>query len=290
MSIVINSNWDAELYKREREEARQHINSNWDAKVFYETYGGHGESGNWGSPQWVAKQSSTGATYYQYNPVLREWKKFSATSFSTSGFKSSATLSAGDLSFSADSAGAVSQAGVVNSQKDANTSSKTAAEKEFIEIEFNTLVGEIHLIPTKSNMRIKTNSTVQLNGVGKYLSGLYFVSEVKRTLSCDSGYSLSIGVYKNGFGKSLKDSSNIIVSDRPNQVDITDNIVQNHIKVGDKVRIVGEAVYSNAHEGVTVPDWVKEQVLTVDAISEDGLRARLDPIFTWTYIKFLQLA
>lgn len=291
MAIVINSNWDAEVYKREREEARRHINSNWDAKVFYETYGGNGQSGNWGSPQWAAKRNSYGGTYYQYSPVAREWKAFSASSFSTSGFKSSAIQSAGDLSFSADSLGAISQAGVVNSDKDAKTDSKTGAEKEFIETEFNTLTGDMSLIPTKDNMKIKTNTTIRLNGVGKYLSGLYFVSEIRRTLNADGGYSLSVSLYKNGFGDSLKSSSSpkTVNTGRPSQVSVEENIVQKHIKVGDKVRITGDAVYSNAHEGVPVPDWVKNQTLIVTAISEDGLRARLDPINSWTYIKFLQL-
>lgn len=294
MAIVINSAWDAQVFEREREKARQSINSAWDAKVFYETYGGNGQMGNWGSPQWAAKRASFGdSTYYTYSPAAREWKKSSASSFSTSGFKSSATMSAGALSFSPSSTGAVSQAGVVNGQSDAATDSKTEAEKEYIDIEFNTLTGEMSLIPTKDNMKIKTNTTIRLNGVGKYLSGLYFVSEVKRTLTADGGYTLSIGLYKNGFGESLK--SGVVVvqptnTGRPTEVNTQQNIVQNKIKVGDKVKIVGDnAIYSNAHEGVKVPDWVKTQTLTVDTLSDDGLRARLNPIWSWTYVKFLQL-
>lgn len=284
MAITISSQWDAEVFEREKEEARKHINSQWDAKVFYETYGGNGSIGNWGQ-----QRNNYGGTYYQYNPVTREWKKFSASSFNTEGFKSSATLNAGALSFSADSSGAISQSGVTNSSKDAKTDSKKNAEKKFIEIEFNTLVGEINLIPTKENMRIKANNTIRVNGVGKYLSGLYFVSEVKKTLN-ESGYNLSLTLYKNGFGDSLKNPKVTTVSNRPEQVDISNNIVQNNIKVGDKVKIVGEsAVYANAHEGIKVPDHIKSQILTVTEISTDNLRARLSPINSWTYLKFLQL-
>lgn len=293
MAIVINSAWDAQLFEKEREEARRHINSAWDAKIFYETYGGNGQSGNWGSPQWAAKRSNYGGTYYTYSPSAREWQKTSASSFSTSGFASSATLSSGDISFSSSSTGAVSQTGVVNGQSDASTDSKTGAEKEYIDIEFNTLTGELNLIPTKDNMKIKTNTTLRLNGVGKYLSGLYFVSEIKRTLEADSGYTLTVGVYKNGFGESLKSGAVAeppANTSRPTEVDTQPNIVQNRIKVGDRVKIVGDnAIYSNAHEGVKVPDWVKTQTLTVDSLSEDGLRARLNPIWSWTYVKFLQL-
>ena len=65
--------------------------------------------------------------------------------------------------------------------------------------------------------------------------------------------------------------------------------VKTSFTVGDKVKIVGDdAVYSNASDGVKVPDWVKEQILTIDALSSDGTRARLNPIWSWTYTKFLQ--
>ncbi len=293
MAIVINSQWDAQVYEREKEEARKHINSSWDAKCFYETYGNRSQLGNWGTAQWAEKKNVYGGTYYQYNPSTREWKKISTSTFNTGGFTASATFDTGDLSFSADSSGAISQAGVVDGQKDANTDSKTDAEKKFIDTEFSTLTGEMTLIPTKENMKIKTNSTIRLNGVGKYLSGLYFVSEVRRTLDKDGGYTLTVGLYKNGFGDSLKKKSETtpVITGRPTQVDVKDNIVQYNIKVGDKVKIVGEsAIYSNAHEGMKVPDWVKTQTLTVDTISEDGQRARLQPIYSWTYVKFLQLA
>ena len=53
--------------------------------------------------------------------------------------------------------------------------------------------------------------------------------------------------------------------------------------------IVGEnATYANASDGVKVPGWVKEQVLTIDALSDDGTRARVNPIWSWTYTKFLK--
>ena len=54
------------------------------------------------------------------------------------------------------------------------------------------------------------------------------------------------------------------------------------------MKIVGDAVYSNAHDGVKVPEWVKKKTLTVDGISKDGTRVRLMPIWSWTYIKYVQ--
>ena len=56
MAIVINSQWDAQQFYKQKEEARRHINSQWDAQQFYETYGGNGHSGNWGSHEWLQKE------------------------------------------------------------------------------------------------------------------------------------------------------------------------------------------------------------------------------------------
>lgn len=293
------------MYYKQKEQARQHINSAWDAQKFFETYGGSGYTGNWNSPT-----RNAGAYGYVYNPATYNWEKKASTNYNTQSFNfnlgSSPLSSAGmpnlsssgssGLGFSGGSSSPVSQSGVVNSDSDASTDSKTGAEKEYIDIEFNTLTGEINLLPTKENMKLKVGDTINLKGVGKYLSGLYFISEIKRSISNDGGYTMTINVYKNGFGTSLKsNSSNSIKnkppaqSSRPTQVDTSQNVVSKAVQVGSKVNITGDAIYSNAHEGVSVPNWVKEQELTVDEISDDGMRARLSPIFSWTYIKFLKL-
>lgn len=162
--------------------------------------------------------------------------------------------------------------------------SKAAADKEFIEVEFNTLTGDLALTSTEKSIRIKVGDTIRLEGVGKYLSGLYFVSSIKRSLSKDNGYTHTLSLIKNGFGDSLKKS--------PPTAETRKEEVKKDtapFKVGDKVRIVGDsATYSNASEGVKVPKWVKQKTLTIDAISKDGTRVRLNPIWSWTYIKNIQ--
>lgn len=302
MAIVINSQWDAQQFYKEREYARRHINSQWDAQQFYQTYGGNGYAGNWGSREWAANKY--GGNSYVYSPATRSWSKTSISSFSTSGFKSSKPSSSSGLGFSSSSSGlgfskgstgTVSQAGVV-SPKDASTNTKTGAEKEYIETEFNILQGDITLVPTKNNMKIKAGCTIQLTGVGKYLSGLYFVSEVKKRIDKDSGFTLTATLFKNGFGESLKSSPVVQAvesdnGDRTERIDKTEQTVNYNFKVGDKVKIVGDnAIYSNAHEGKKVPNWVKNEILTIDAFSEDKNRVRLNPIWSWTYVKFLSKA
>lgn len=161
--------------------------------------------------------------------------------------------------------------------------SETAAQKEYIEVEFNTLTGDLTLTSTEKSIRIKVNDTIKVEGLGKYLSGLYFVTSIKRTLNKDSGYTHTLSLLKNGFGSSLKKAQKS-VGTRKTEVSKTSP----EIKVGDSVKIVGDAVYSNAHDGVKVPEWVKNKILTVDGISKDGTRVRLMPIWSWTYIKYVQ--
>lgn len=164
------------------------------------------------------------------------------------------------------------------------STAQTQAESEYIETEYNTLQGELSIVPTDNSLKIKVGDTIKLKGVGKYLSGLYFVSEIKRTIGSD-GYTQTLTVIKTGFGDSLKKPSQTDTTTRSEEVSKTSG----NFKVGDKVKIVGDdAVYSNASDGVKVPDWVKEQILTIDALSSDGTRARLNPIWSWTYTKFLQ--
>lgn len=172
---------------------------------------------------------------------------------------------------------------VVDTNPTSKVDSKTTAEKEFIEIEFNTLTGELALTSTEKSIRLKVNDTIKIEGLGKYLSGLYYVTAVRRTLSKDGGYTHSLSLLKNGFGDSLKKSQEVVET-RKEEVPKPSP----EIKVGDSVKIVGNAYYTNAHAGVKVPEWVKKKTLTVDGISKDGTRVRLMPIFSWVYLKDVQ--
>lgn len=275
MAITINSRWDYEEFMRQKEYDRQHINSLWDAQKFYETYGGNGQVGNWGSREWRESQKGNA---YVYNPATRQWSPISMGSYSLP--EDSDSLGLDDLL--EDS---LSQSSAVDT---GTGSSKDESEKDYIETEFNILTGDLQLIPTKKNMSIRVGNTIALKGFGKYLNGLYFVSEIKKRIDKDSGFSLSLTLYRNGFGETLKSGNPDATVTREDVVNIEDN--KTKFKVGDRVKIVGDdATYANASLGVKVPDWVKTRVLVIDAISEDGNRARLNPIWSWTFTKYLQL-
>lgn len=218
---------------------------------------------------------------YEYNPKTGAWEPITAITNSSSNGSSSkpngATSKPNSNSASADSSSKVN--------------SQAKADSEYIEIEFNTLEGELNVISSKKTLPIKPGHTIDLRGVGKYLSGLYYISGVKRTLDTSSGYTHTLSVIKTGFGPSLKDSGSGNSSDtsRPSK---SENTSSGEFKVGDKVKFLTVAsnkyTYSNAHEGTPVPKWVTEKVHTVDAVSSDGQRVRLKEIWSWTYVKFLK--
>lgn len=82
-------------------------------------------------------------------------------------------------------------------------SSKGSAERKANSIEINTLEGQLQFIVTEQTIKLHAGDTVTLYGLGKYLSGNYYVKSVSRNIS-RSGYSHSAVVIKTDFGKSLK--------------------------------------------------------------------------------------
>lgn len=222
-----------------------------------------------------AGSSSDRANEYQYNPKTGKWEPVASQSSSSSG----------DTSLSTE----VQDEGSVTVDSSSKVNSQAEADSEYIEIEFNTLEGELVLIASRKTLKIKAGDTIKIEGLGKYLSGLYYVSAVKRTID-SQGYSHSLTVIKTGFGSSLKTVTvDTVDSSRPAEVTPTPATT---LQEGDKVMfLTAEAkkyTYSNAHDGKYVPKWVTEKVHTVDGVSSDGARVRLKEIWSWTYVKFLK--
>lgn len=217
---------------------------------------------------------------YLYNPQTGEWEPVTAQSdFS------------GDTSLSTT----VPNSGSVTTDSSSKVDSQAAADKEYIEIEYNTLEGELNLKASKKTIAIKAGHTIRIEGLGKYLSGLYYVSAVKRTLDSSQGYSHTLTVIKTGFGSSLKQvtNENTNSSDRPTEI-TTETDSLSTFEKGDKVMFrtveANKYVYTNANLGEYVPKWVTKLVLTVDGISSDGKRVRLKEIWSWTYASYLKKA
>ena len=194
---------------------------------------------------------------------------------------------------SSDSAGGVAPATSPSSNDSKPATGDTTqvnavgqANKAQAELEYNTLEGDLVLRAKVGVLKITQDTTIELAGVGNYLSGLYYVSAVRYSLDASSGFTMSCTLIKTGFGSSLKAKpATPVPAVRKEVVKKTATA----IAVKDRVRIVGkDAVYSNASAGVKVPNWVKQKTLTVQQISKDGTRALVQPINSWTYLKYLE--
>lgn len=142
-------------------------------------------------------ESGRNSVELMYDPVTRQWVPRTVNNAMSEGNVESPEPNAPSSSEGSDS--------------------QATAEREYIEIEMNTLTGELVLVPSPTSMRIKVNDTLRIEGLGKYLSGKYFVSGVRRSLHKDGGYSNSFTLLKTGFGDSLK-SSDIVDTPRSTEI------------------------------------------------------------------------
>lgn len=91
-----------------------------------------------------------------------------------------------------------------NAQDTTGLNVKTDAETKAKKFEFKNLQGELELTPTLKNFSIVRGSTIHLTGVGKYLSGFYFVTARTISVSNSGALTIKLKVVKTKFGDSLK--------------------------------------------------------------------------------------
>ena len=134
---------------------------------------------------------------YTYDPKTGKWTK--STTSSNDNKKSNNNKKSNDNKKSGNGDNLTSN----SSNKNDSTGD---VEKKYNTIEINTLNGTLSFIVTEETIKLKAGDTVKLNGLGKYLSGNYYVKDITRQIS-SSGYSHSATLIKTDFGKSLKVSS-----------------------------------------------------------------------------------
>lgn len=130
-----------------------------------------------------------------YDPQTGKWTKnggggSSSSKSNKSGSKSSNSKSGDNLTASSSS----------------KNDSSGQVEKKYNYIEVNTLSGTLNFIVNEDTIKLKAGDTVKLNGLGKYLSGNYYVKDITRQIS-SSGYSHSATLIKTDVGSSLKTST-----------------------------------------------------------------------------------
>lgn len=140
---------------------------------------------------------------YTYDPKTGSWSK------TTSGSNNNTTPSSstgGSKNPTTSSSTSSKSSGNLTASTGDSKSSTGSTEKKYNYIEINTLVGNLQFIVTEETIKLTAGDTVKLKGLGKYLSGKYYVKEMNRNIS-SSGYSHSAVVIKTDFGTSLKSST-----------------------------------------------------------------------------------
>ena len=139
---------------------------------------------------------------YTYNPETGTWSKSSSDSSNSSSSSDNSTSSNNSSGDNLTSS---------NSDKKTSTGS---VEKQYNYIEINTLSGTLNFIVTEETIKLKAGDTVKIKGIGKYLSGDYYVKDVTRQIS-SNGYSHSATLIKTDFGNSLKVSTSTTAKKTP---------------------------------------------------------------------------
>lgn len=144
---------------------------------------------------------------YTYDPITGEWvRSYDNSSIATRQER-----------FNTDSRTykEIREGNNLTSSNSDKNSSAGSVEKEYNEIEINTLSGTLSFIVNEDTIRLKAGDTVNIQGIGKYLSGNYYIKDITRQIS-SSGYSHSATVIRTDFGDSLIMKSSDTVKNEEN--------------------------------------------------------------------------
>ena len=151
---------------------------------------------------------------YKYDPSTGQWKKSTTTKKSTSqpvkppkkGDKKNNKKSAKKSTTTKTSTNTKKGSSNLTSSNPSKNTSSGKTEKKYNTIELNTLTGTLNYIATNKTIKLCAGDTITLKGIGKYLSGNYYVQEVTRSIS-SNGYSHSATLLKTDMGNKLKMST-----------------------------------------------------------------------------------
>lgn len=217
---------------------------------------------------------SNNPTGMKYDPKTGSWTPSYAPTSKGGKSNTASNGTAGD-----------SNGGLGTDKKD---SAAGKAKKEAVEIESNTLTAEVPLVPSNKTLAIKARDTVAINGVGKYLSGNYYVTNKTVALDTSSGITVSISVVKSKFADNMKtptelSEDDIVTLNGPEpepRVEPVELEYADTLRVGDKVKL-----FDPSELGVSTP--VANGVLTVSKIKEDNTKVLLRELFCWVETDFV---
>ena len=217
---------------------------------------------------------SNNPTGMKYDPKTGSWTPSYASTSKGGKSNTASNGTAGD-----------SNGGLGTDKKD---SAAGKAKKEAVEIESNTLTAEVPLVPSNKTLAIKVRDTVAINGVGKYLSGNYYVTNKTVALDTSSGITVSISVVKSKFADNMKtptelSGDDIVTLNGPEpepRVEPVELEYADTLRVGDRVKL-----FDPSELGVSTP--VANGVLTVSKIKEDNTKVLLRELFCWVETDFV---
>lgn len=113
-------------------------------------------------------------------------------------------------------------------------------------VSFKNLEGDVEITPTPKNFRILAGMTVRIVGVGKFLSGFYYVMSRSISITGSGAMSIKLSVIKTNFGDSLKGEAPINIETEDL---IGDKDTQAKSKSKDAFDHQGSYVYSDYPDG-----------------------------------------
>ena len=192
------------------------------------------------------------STSYIYDPETGKWTKSTTTTNDPSDDDSSDKTNTG------------SNSGDNLTVTDPDGDSSTGqVEKEYNEVQINTLEGNLSYIVTEETIKLKAGDTVRLKGLGKHLSGKYYVKDVTRTIG-SNGYTHSATVIKTDFGSTLKVKSDSSGKKKKKKVDspsTTNNANRTYtVKKGDTLRSIAKSFYGDSSKYTKIYNANKDKI------------------------------
>lgn len=175
-----------------------------------------------------------------YNPQTGKWTRNSGGGSSSSSSKKSSNKSNSSSKGSGDN---------LSSKSSSKNTSGGKVEKKYNYIEVNTLSGTLNFIVNEETIKLKAGDTVKLKGLGKYLSGNYYVKDITRQIS-SNGYSHAATLIKTDVGASLKTSTKSKDKKKPAKKVKSSNSKDNAkrtytVKKGDCLWNIAKKFYGN---------------------------------------------
>lgn len=136
-------------------------------------------------------------------------------------------------------------------------SAQSKAEEEYNEIDYYNLQGSLSYIATPSTIKIKAGDTITIKGVGKYLSGNYYVVSVNRKLD-SSGYSHTAEVVRMNFGSSKV--STTPTQPKPKEVPQAPITRTYTVVKGDSLWSIAKKMYGNGAKYTTIFEANKDKI------------------------------